>query len=181
MAMSRLRGGRSVTSRSPMRTRPASGYSRPATQRSSVVFPQPLGPSSTMSSPSAISRSTPSTAVVFPKVLLTVSSVMAATVRPPLVRHPAPHAEQVAADQEDARQRGRQHEPGGGEAERQRRDLQRADDQGGQGRVVDGQDGGGEDLVPRQLPGEDPGRRQSRKRQGQHHPHEGAERRAAQR
>ena len=42
-----------ATSRPPIATRPASGRSKPATTRSSVVLPEPLGPSSATSSPCA--------------------------------------------------------------------------------------------------------------------------------
>ena len=45
-------GGSPVTSRPSIKTMPASGRSRPATSRSVVVLPAPLGPSSTMNSPS---------------------------------------------------------------------------------------------------------------------------------
>ena len=47
-----------VTSAPSNNTWPASGNSRPAIVRSSVVLPEPDGPSSASSSPSAISRST---------------------------------------------------------------------------------------------------------------------------
>jgi len=47
---------RSVTSCSPMKTRPASGRSKPATIRSVVVFPQPEGPSSVRNSPGCTAR-----------------------------------------------------------------------------------------------------------------------------
>src|SRR5256886_2190652 len=63
--------GTSVTS-FPFRTiRPASGSSKPATIRSVVVLPQPLGPSSEKNSPSPISSVTSSTARCVPKRLLT--------------------------------------------------------------------------------------------------------------
>ena len=62
--MSRLFGDRSLTTRSPIRTTPSLISSRPATIRSAVVFPHPEGPTSTMNSPSAISRSSRSTARV---------------------------------------------------------------------------------------------------------------------
>src|SRR3954449_8135490 len=60
--MSRSLGRRSVTSRSPIRMRPSSISSRPASIRSVVDLPQPDGPTSTMNSPSWISRSSPTTA-----------------------------------------------------------------------------------------------------------------------
>ena len=69
MAMPRLRGGSAVTSRAPMYTRPALGFSSPATVRIRVVFPHPDGPSTTRNSPDSISRSTPATAVTSPKRL----------------------------------------------------------------------------------------------------------------
>ena len=51
MPMSRRLAGVSVMSRSPTRTRPESSRSRPASERSAVVLPQPEGPSSATSSP----------------------------------------------------------------------------------------------------------------------------------
>src|SRR6516162_9144817 len=60
--MSRSLGGTNVTSRSPISTRPPSKGSSPASMRSAVVFPEPDGPTSTMNSPSLISRSSASTA-----------------------------------------------------------------------------------------------------------------------
>src|ERR687894_598098 len=109
-----------------MRTRPPFGYSRPASRRSSVVLPQPLGPSSTMNSPSAMWSSTLSTATVLSKTLLTPSRRISATASTPLLAsHAAPQAEQVAADDEDHHQRRRQHEPRRREAERQRGGVQR--------------------------------------------------------
>ena len=62
MAIWRARGGRSVTTRPPMRTSPSLGGSSPAIMRSSVVLPQPEGPSKTRNSPSRDARSMPSTA-----------------------------------------------------------------------------------------------------------------------
>ena len=54
MAMSRARGARSVTSRSPITIVPSVTSSRPAIIRSSVDLPQPDGPTSTMNSPLSI-------------------------------------------------------------------------------------------------------------------------------
>ena len=59
MAMSRSAGSRSLTTRSPIRSVPEVTVSRPATIRSSVDLPQPEGPTSTTSSPSAMSIETP--------------------------------------------------------------------------------------------------------------------------
>src|SRR5215218_10284950 len=149
-----------------MRTRPPLGYSRPASSRSSVVLPQPLGPSSTMNSPSAISRSTLSTATVLSKTLLSPSRRISATAQhPPLASHAAPKAEQVTADDEDHYQRRRQHEPGRREAERQRGGVQRRQHQRRQGALPQGQDHGREHLVPRQHEGEDGRGGQPRQRQ----------------
>jgi len=54
----RRRAGRPVTSRRPIRTMPPSSVSRPATIRSSVVLPQPLGPTSTRPMPARANAST---------------------------------------------------------------------------------------------------------------------------
>src|SRR5438477_8456649 len=66
MAISRSRGARPVTSRPPMRISPAVASSRPPTIRSTVVFPDPDGPTSTRNSPSATSRSSDETATAPP-------------------------------------------------------------------------------------------------------------------
>src|SRR5215207_4711835 len=60
--MSRLRGSSRVTSRSPMWIVPDDTSTIPASIWSIVDLPQPDGPTSTMNSPSRISRSTWSTA-----------------------------------------------------------------------------------------------------------------------
>ncbi len=52
MPMSRAWTGTFVTSRSPMRTRPLSGATKPATMRNSVVLPEPDGPSRLVKPPS---------------------------------------------------------------------------------------------------------------------------------
>src|SRR6185369_2924615 len=65
----------SLTTRSPMTMRPASFCSRPAIMRSVVVLPQPDGPSSVSSRPSATSRETASTAHTVPNRLLTPSTL----------------------------------------------------------------------------------------------------------
>src|SRR5262245_29730057 len=64
--MFRSIGGKSLTSSSPIQTSPAVASSSPAAIRSTVVFPEPDGPTSTMNSPSMISRSSESTAFVPP-------------------------------------------------------------------------------------------------------------------
>src|SRR5678815_2073798 len=63
MAIFRARGGRSLTTRPPIRMSPEVWVSSPAIILSSVVLPHPDGPRRTRNSPSLIVRSTPSTAV----------------------------------------------------------------------------------------------------------------------
>src|SRR5919204_2866470 len=82
MARSRSAGWSRVTSRSPMRIRPAVTFSRPPMERRRVVFPHPDGPTRTMNSPSPIVRLTPSTAVTPPgNSFVTFSSVIRPTAR----------------------------------------------------------------------------------------------------
>src|ERR671924_233023 len=69
---------------------PASGRSKPATIRSVVVLPHPLGPSSEKNSPSRISSETSSTAATRPKRLLTPT-------RPIAVRQAADGVGELAA------------------------------------------------------------------------------------
>src|SRR5437868_10363987 len=76
MPMLRAYGGSRSTRRSPKRISPASTAAKPAISRSSVVLPQPDGPSSVNSSPSAISSEMRSTAVVLAKRLVTSRSTM---------------------------------------------------------------------------------------------------------
>src|SRR4051812_20444424 len=71
MLTGRRWGGTRVTSSPWMRIVPALGVSKPAIIRSSVVLPQPLGPSSANSSPRPIESVTPSTATTSPKRLVT--------------------------------------------------------------------------------------------------------------
>ena len=61
---SRVCAGRRVTSSSSKRIAPALGSTNPAIERSSVVLPQPLGPSSISSSPLATDTLTRSRTVV---------------------------------------------------------------------------------------------------------------------
>src|SRR5258708_5984396 len=63
MATSRSRAGVVFISRSPIRSSPPVISSRPATMRNAVDFPHPDGPTSTMNSPSWISRLRASTAL----------------------------------------------------------------------------------------------------------------------
>src|SRR3954454_11060178 len=62
--MSRSRDGTWLTTRSPIRTAPPEISSSPPTIRSAVVLPQPDGPTRTTNSPSPMSRSSESTALV---------------------------------------------------------------------------------------------------------------------
>src|SRR6476646_5146778 len=78
--MSRARGGRSVTSRSPIEIVPPVTSSRPAIIRSSVDLPQPEGPTRTRNSPLPMVSDTPSTATTPPeKTLLRLSRTISAT------------------------------------------------------------------------------------------------------
>ena len=87
--MSRSRGDRFVTSRSPMRTVPAVISSSPAIMRSSVDLPQPDGPTRTRNSPLATDSVTESTARTPPaKSFVTSSSSDLRHRRPP--SRPAP-------------------------------------------------------------------------------------------
>src|SRR6266571_6728624 len=65
--MGRRSGGVPAMSRPSSRISPASGRSNPAIMRSSVVFPQPEGPSRVKNSPASIAMLTLSTAVSAPK------------------------------------------------------------------------------------------------------------------
>src|SRR4051794_27930216 len=62
-----------------MRISPSVGASRPAIRRSSVDLPQPDGPTKTMNSPSAMSRSRPRNTSVRPKTLRTPRNWSSAT------------------------------------------------------------------------------------------------------
>src|SRR5262245_35221168 len=178
--MRRRPGGSSVTSRSPMRIRPASIFSSPASPRSSVVLPQPDGPSSTMNSRSATARLTSLVAMTLPNVLVTRSKRTPA-IRPPFgvilrrhkgslpreasSRHPAPHVEEVLADEEDDEQRrGEQEEPSG-DAVGERRLARRRQDLRRQRAVPQREYRGGEHVVPGDDEDEDRRGRQPRERQ----------------
>src|SRR3954454_4326024 len=88
--MSRSRGGRSVTTLSPITTSPSVSSSRPATIRSRVDLPHPDGPTRTMNSPSAISIEMWSTATTSePNTLVTPSNRIRATSAPPRRCHQA--------------------------------------------------------------------------------------------
>src|SRR6266540_1566343 len=164
MAIRRRRGGRSVASRPPISTRPASTRSSPARQRRSVVLPQPDGPRRTTNSPSETSRFTSSTAATSPKSLVTPwkrTSAMA------LLHHPPPHVEEVLADHEDHDQGRGEQEETAREPERQRRRVQHREHLRRQRPVPERQDRRGEHLVPRDDEDEDRRRREPRQRERQ--------------
>src|SRR5215204_4268602 len=86
MAISRWRGGRSLTTWSPIKTLPSVMSSRPAIIRRAVDFPQPEGPTKTTNSPSGISKFILLTATTSsPKTLVTSSRVTSAIPLPPSV------------------------------------------------------------------------------------------------
>ena len=70
MAMSRSFGGTLLTTRPAIAISPEVIVSSPAIMASSVDFPQPDGPTSTMNSPGSTSRSTPFSTSTVPKRLL---------------------------------------------------------------------------------------------------------------
>src|SRR5579885_1165396 len=76
--MSRSLGGTSLTSWSPISISPEVASSSPAIIRNVVVLPQPDGPTSTINSRSAISRSIPCTAGVLSNILTTLRSATCA-------------------------------------------------------------------------------------------------------
>src|SRR5438067_424657 len=111
--MSRSRAGMSLTTRSPMRSVPAVGFSSPAIMRSAVVLPHPEEPTRIMNSPSAISSDRSSTATAPPAKRLVTASRITLGIDPLLVRSLL-----------DPRERDRPDEPALGEQERQQhRDL----------------------------------------------------------
>src|SRR5919202_3235787 len=77
--MSRSIGWSRLTTSPPIEIWPSETSSRPAVIRSSVVFPEPDGPTKTTNSPSATVRSTASTATVPPsKTFVTPSNASSA-------------------------------------------------------------------------------------------------------
>src|SRR5438552_4250362 len=160
-----------------MRTAPPSMRSRPARQRSSVVLPQPDGPSRTMNSPSRMSRSTSLRATVFPKVLRTDSKATLAISSAPR----SPQVEEIAAHEEDEEERRDDEEEAAGESEVERRDVERAEHLSRKRCVADREDRRGEDLVPRGHEGEDRGGREAGQGQGERDADECAEARRAER
>src|ERR1700674_4285563 len=80
MPIWRLCGGTSVTCSPSMAISPLSGRRNPATRLSSVVLPQPDGPSSVISSPRRTCSEASCSAVTAPKRLVTPSSRTASDV-----------------------------------------------------------------------------------------------------
>src|SRR5881227_2695865 len=78
MPISRRYAGTSVMRCPSMAMLPLSGIKNPATRWSSVVFPQPEGPSSVISSPWRTNSDTASRAVILPNCLVTPVSATAA-------------------------------------------------------------------------------------------------------
>ena len=87
MAMSRSLGSSSLTTRPSMAISPAVMSSSPAIMRSSVLLPQPEGPTKTTNSRSAISRSTPCTTSTSPNDFFTLRRLRPATSSFPLGRN----------------------------------------------------------------------------------------------
>src|SRR5262249_3835819 len=85
MPISRRYAGTSVMRWPSMAISPLSGIKKPPTRLSSVVLPQPDGPSSVISSPRRTSSDTSSSAVVLPKRLVTPSRWTAISA-PPFAR-----------------------------------------------------------------------------------------------
>src|SRR5262249_50332221 len=94
MPISRRYAGTSVMRWPSMAISPLSGIKKPPTRLSSVVLPQPDGPSSVISSPRRTSSDTSSSAVVLPKRLVTPSSSTAISA-PPFARVAAAGAESL--------------------------------------------------------------------------------------
>src|SRR6185503_19170618 len=115
-------------------------------QRSSVVFPQPDGPSRTMNSPSRTSRSTSLSAIVLPNTLRTDSKATLDISGSPTR---SPQIEQVLAHEEDKEERRDDHEEAAREPEEERRDVERGQHLRRQRCVAHRQDRRREHLVPR--------------------------------
>ncbi len=85
MLTGRWCGGMALMSSPSSRMRPSVGVSKPASMRSSVVLPQPDGPSSAKNSPCAMSSDRPSTAVSAPNRFDTASKRTSGAVACPIV------------------------------------------------------------------------------------------------
>src|SRR5258706_6673693 len=86
--MSRSLGGTRFTTLPPIAISPSVISSRPAIMRKRVDLPQPDGPTSTQTSPSALSTSTPRITWVVPKCLWTVRIATPAKAPPLSLRRP---------------------------------------------------------------------------------------------
>src|SRR5258708_9830953 len=96
MPISRRYAGTFVTRWPSMAISPLSGIRNPPTRLSSVVLPQPDGPSSVISSPRRTSSETSSSAAILPKRLVTPSS-STAILSSPFARVPAVGAAAASA------------------------------------------------------------------------------------
>ena len=95
--MSLLAAGTPEMSLPSISTSPASAYSKPATIRSAVVFPQPDGPSRATSSPGAISSDIWFSALVWPNTRVRPRSDTLVPPRAPAGPAPATPVTAVAA------------------------------------------------------------------------------------
>src|SRR5215468_5946044 len=170
----RARAGRSVTSRPSISIWPWSGVSNPATMRSRVVLPQPLGPTSTRNSPSwTVSEMSSVAGLCVPGYFFTRSLITMPAIRcPPSSQRRPPHVQQVPPHHGDEQQR-RHHEcETTGEPVPQRGLGERTEHLGGQGALVEREYRRAEHLVPGQDEGEDRGGGDARQRLRKHHPEE---------
>src|SRR5690242_11928009 len=99
-----------------MRTSPEDEVSRPAMMRSSVVLPQPEGPSNETNSPSLIVSETSFRAWKAPKLLRMRSMTILAMEMVPLFGGNAPDREEVTPDREDEDNRGKDEHQAAGKA-----------------------------------------------------------------
>src|SRR5512145_1219199 len=161
MAMSRSIGGRSFTTRSPMRTSPEVMSSSPATIRRVVVLPQPDGPTSTTNSLSRMCRFTSFTAWTSSYILF--RSLIRTWAMWALPLDAAGHAGHVLLDEERIHDCDRDRADQGAGHQRAPEEHVAADQlrdhadrhglllgRGQENQCVD-------ELVPRQRKGEDPG------------------------
>src|SRR5262245_11815949 len=114
--MSRLLGGVRVMSLPSTTIRPESGWSNPATSRSAVVLPHPLGPSSETNSADSMARSMPWSAATGPNDRHSSCSSTWATPLPS-----DPDADRALAAAASYQQDGQHRRPGDAEAEERRR------------------------------------------------------------
>src|SRR4051812_8310153 len=94
MPMRRRQTGMRVTSAAPMRTSPSSGMTKPAMMRSSVVLPDPEGPSRLVKRPASKPALTRSSTFSAPNVL-----VSPLTSTPPT--HPSELGEEGKSEHQD--------------------------------------------------------------------------------